>query len=109
MDRSVFRPDLVMISALLTSITITREKEMGTMEQILVSPVRPIEIVLGKPMEEPLDPLCIMEISALHGRQHVGRHGTVAGQERPPWVLFGFPARDLVIHGVKHSSIHGEM
>jgi ABC-2 type transport system permease protein len=39
---------LVMISALLTSITITREKEMGTMEQILVSPIRPIEIVLGK-------------------------------------------------------------
>ncbi len=39
---------LVMISALLTSITITREKEMGTMEQILVSPIRPVEIVLGK-------------------------------------------------------------
>jgi len=39
---------LVMISALLTSITITREKEMGTMEQILVSPIRPIEIVMGK-------------------------------------------------------------
>jgi ABC-2 type transport system permease protein len=39
---------LVMISALLTSITVTREKEMGTMEQILVSPIRPVEIVLGK-------------------------------------------------------------
>ncbi len=39
---------LVMISALLTSITITREKEMGTMEQILVSPIKPLEIVLGK-------------------------------------------------------------
>ena len=41
---------LVMISALLTSITITREKEMGTMEQILVSPVRPLEIIFGKVM-----------------------------------------------------------
>jgi ABC-2 type transport system permease protein len=39
---------LVMISALLTSITITREKEMGTMEQILVSPVQPLEIISGK-------------------------------------------------------------
>jgi ABC-2 type transport system permease protein len=39
---------LVMISALLTSLTMTREKEMGTMEQILVSPIKPIEIVIGK-------------------------------------------------------------
>lgn len=39
---------LVMICALLTSITITREKEMGTMEQILVSPVKANEIIAGK-------------------------------------------------------------
>ena len=39
---------LMMVSALLTSITIAREKETGTLEQLLAAPVRPIEIVIGK-------------------------------------------------------------
>ena len=39
---------LIMISALLTSVAIVREKETGTMEQILVSPVRPHDIIVGK-------------------------------------------------------------
>ena len=39
---------LILISALLTSITIAREKETGTMEQILVAPIHPLAIILGK-------------------------------------------------------------
>lgn len=39
---------LMLVSALLTSIAITREKEMGTMEILLVSPLKPIVIILGK-------------------------------------------------------------
>lgn len=39
---------LMLVSALLTSIAITREKEMGTMEVLLVSPLKPITIILGK-------------------------------------------------------------
>lgn len=36
------------IAALLTSLTIAREWEMGTMEQLLSTPLRPAELVLGK-------------------------------------------------------------
>ncbi|HYW96824.1 MAG TPA: ABC transporter permease [Bacteroidales bacterium] len=39
---------IILISALMTSITITREKEMGTMETLLVSPLRPVHIIIGK-------------------------------------------------------------
>jgi ABC-2 type transport system permease protein len=39
---------LMLISALMTSISITREKELGTMELLLVSPLRPIQIIIGK-------------------------------------------------------------
>ena len=39
---------LTIISALMTAISLTREKEMGTMEILLVSPLRPIQIIVGK-------------------------------------------------------------
>ncbi|HEX8984489.1 MAG TPA: ABC transporter permease [Bryobacteraceae bacterium] len=39
---------MAIISALITSLTIAREWEMGTMEQLLSTPLRPAEIVLGK-------------------------------------------------------------
>jgi ABC-2 type transport system permease protein len=39
---------LTIISALMTAISLTREKESGTMEILLVSPLKPIEIIAGK-------------------------------------------------------------
>jgi ABC-2 type transport system permease protein len=39
---------LVLICAMMTSISIVREKEIGTMEILLVSPVKPIYIILAK-------------------------------------------------------------
>jgi len=39
---------LMLISAMMTSITIAREKEMGTMEILLVSPLKATHIILGK-------------------------------------------------------------
>ncbi len=41
---------LTIVSALMTAISITREKETGTMEMLLVSPIRPTAIVAGKVM-----------------------------------------------------------
>ena len=39
---------LMIISALMTSITITREKETGTMEVLLVSPFNTILVIVSK-------------------------------------------------------------
>jgi ABC-2 type transport system permease protein len=39
---------LMMICALLTSVAITREKETGTLEQMLTTPVKASQIVIGK-------------------------------------------------------------
>lgn len=44
----LFAMILMLISAMMTSITITREKENGTMEILLASPLKPIQIILGK-------------------------------------------------------------
>ncbi len=39
---------LLLVSALMTSISITKEKELGTMEVLLVSPLNPLQIIVGK-------------------------------------------------------------
>ncbi|ESU18496.1 ybhS protein [Flavobacterium cauense R2A-7] len=39
---------LMLVSAMMTSISITREKELGTMEILLVSPLKPFQVILGK-------------------------------------------------------------
>lgn len=39
---------LTITSALMTALSLTREKETGTMETLLVSPLRPWQIIIGK-------------------------------------------------------------
>lgn len=39
---------VTIMSLILTSMAIVREKEIGTMEQLIVSPIRPLELILGK-------------------------------------------------------------
>lgn len=62
-DRVWFNPDLrsrvyfvpgvivniiALVTIMLTAMSIVREKELGTMEQLMVTPVRPFELMLGK-------------------------------------------------------------
>jgi len=39
---------LTLVSALMTAISLSREKELGTLEVLLVSPLRPWQIIVGK-------------------------------------------------------------
>jgi ABC-2 type transport system permease protein len=39
---------LMLVCTMMTAITVVREKEMGTMEIMLVSPVRPLKIIIAK-------------------------------------------------------------
>jgi ABC-2 type transport system permease protein len=39
---------LTLITVMLTALGIVREKEAGTIEQVMVSPIRPLEYILGK-------------------------------------------------------------
>jgi len=52
-SRNYFVPGVIVIvvtlvSLLLTSMAIVREKEIGTIEQIMVTPITPVEFILGK-------------------------------------------------------------
>jgi ABC-2 type transport system permease protein len=52
-SRNFFVPGVIailvmLISLMLTSMAIVREKEVGTIEQIMVTPIRPMEFIFGK-------------------------------------------------------------
>ena len=52
-SRKYFVPGVILnivliMTLMLTAMAIVREKEIGTMEQLMVTPIRPIELILGK-------------------------------------------------------------
>ena len=53
---------LLLICAMMTSVSIVREKEQGTMEVLLVSPVRPLMIIVAKAVPYLLQALLILVI-----------------------------------------------
>jgi ABC-2 type transport system permease protein len=62
--------NIVMLMALLlTSLAVVRERELGTLEQLMVSPLRPMELMLGKTIPSALvamfDVLLVTAVSLL--------------------------------------------
>lgn len=51
---------LLLISLLLTAMAIVREREIGTMEQLMVTPIRPLELILGKTL--PFVLICFVDV-----------------------------------------------
>lgn len=39
---------VAILTIMMTAMAIVREKELGTMEQVMVTPIRPIELIIGK-------------------------------------------------------------
>jgi ABC-2 type transport system permease protein len=39
---------IALVTIMLTAMSIVREKEIGTMEQLMVTPMRPVELIMGK-------------------------------------------------------------
>lgn len=71
---------LTIISTLMTAITLSREKEAGTLEILLVSPLRPAHIILGK-------------VVPYLGLAFLNAITTLA----VGWAVFGIPVRGSVL------------
>jgi ABC-2 type transport system permease protein len=71
---------LTLISALMTAISLTREKERGTLETLLVSPLRPWQIIVGKvaPYIVLGFLIALLVLAAAAGVVHVPFRGSVA-------------------------------
>jgi ABC-2 type transport system permease protein len=39
---------IMLVTVMLTAMAMVRERELGTMEQLMVTPIRPVELILGK-------------------------------------------------------------
>jgi ABC-2 type transport system permease protein len=75
---------LMMITMVLTSLGIVKEKELGTMEQLIVTPMRPYELILGKLL--PFFLIGLVEIAVVVSVAVFGFGVPVKGSV---WLLFG--------------------
>ena len=71
---------MMIVGAILTALSIVKEKERGTIEQILVSPIRPLEMMIGK--IAPYLVIALIDVAII----------IVAG-----YVLFGVPIKGSIV------------
>ncbi|MCX5709702.1 MAG: ABC transporter permease [Candidatus Omnitrophica bacterium] len=67
-SRNYYLPGVIativtMMSLLLSAMAIVKEKEIGTMEQLTVSPIKPIELIIGKLM--PFGVIALIQITLI--------------------------------------------
>jgi ABC-2 type transport system permease protein len=80
---------LLLMSLLLTSLAVVRERELGTLEQLMVSPISPKEMILGKTI--PVLIICMIDLALIT---------TVA------MIWFGIPLRGPLVALVLASFIY---
>ncbi|MBL8239679.1 MAG: ABC transporter permease [Bryobacterales bacterium] len=88
-SRNYFVPGVVMniitiITLMLTAMAIVREKEIGTMEQLMVTPIRPMELMLGKTI--PFALIGLFDMALATGTALVVFHVPFRGTA---WMLLG--------------------
>ncbi len=83
-SRYYFIPGVLMniiaiVTLMLTAMAIVREKEIGTMEQLMVTPIRPIELIIGKTL--PFIVIGLLDVFLATGVAvlifHIPFHGSV--------------------------------
>lgn len=67
-SRNYYLPGVIVLivtimSLLLSAMAIVREKEIGTMEQLIVSPIKPVELIVGKMV--PFGVIAIIQVTLI--------------------------------------------
>ncbi len=71
-----------LVTVMLTAMAVVREKEIGTMEQLMVTPIRPVELMLGKTL--PFAAVGLVQMILVTGVALLVFHIPFRGD---PWIL----------------------
>ncbi|HZM17189.1 MAG TPA: ABC transporter permease [Candidatus Krumholzibacteria bacterium] len=75
---------MMLVCLLLTALAVVREREIGTLEQLMVSPLRPLELVVGKSL--PFGIVGLIDVVVISSVARLWFHVPFTGN---PWLLLG--------------------